>query len=54
MLGDIILAEPKALDWVYRSAIEQTLKQKKIPEGFQSPEYLLAPHGFLLLDAVVL
>ncbi|MFN3926750.1 MAG: acetyl-CoA carboxylase, carboxyltransferase subunit beta [Pseudanabaenaceae cyanobacterium] len=50
MLGDIILAEPKALiAFTGRRVIEQTLKQK-IPEGFQSAEYLLA-HGFV--DAVV-
>ena len=50
MLGDIILAEPKALiGFTGRRVIEQTLKQK-IPEGFQSSEYLLA-HGFV--DAVV-
>jgi acetyl-CoA carboxylase carboxyl transferase subunit beta len=50
MLGDIILAEPKALiGFTGRRVIEQTLKQK-IPEGFQSSEYLL-DHGFV--DAVV-
>jgi acetyl-CoA carboxylase carboxyl transferase subunit beta len=50
MLGDLILAEPKALiGFTGRRVIEQTLKQK-IPEGFQSSEYLLE-HGFV--DAVV-
>jgi acetyl-CoA carboxylase carboxyl transferase subunit beta len=50
MLGDLILAEPKALiGFTGRRVIEQTLKQK-IPEGFQSSEYLL-DHGFV--DAVV-
>ncbi len=50
MLGDIILAEPKALiAFTGRRVIEQTLKQK-IPDDFQSAEYLLA-HGFV--DAVV-
>ena len=50
MLGDLILAEPKALiGFTGRRVIEQTLKQK-IPEGFQSAEYLL-DHGFV--DAVV-
>jgi len=50
MLGDIILAEPKALiGFTGRRVIEQTLKQK-IPDGFQSSEYLL-DHGFV--DAVV-
>ncbi len=50
MLGDIIIAEPKALiGFTGRRVIEQTLKQK-IPEGFQSAEYLL-DHGFV--DIVV-
>jgi acetyl-CoA carboxylase carboxyl transferase subunit beta len=50
MLGDVIIAEPKALiAFTGRRVIEQTLKQK-IPDGFQSSEYLLA-HGFV--DAVV-
>jgi acetyl-CoA carboxylase carboxyl transferase subunit beta len=50
MLGDLILAEPKALiGFTGRRVIEQTLKQK-IPEGFQSSEYLLE-HGFV--DAVI-
>jgi acetyl-CoA carboxylase carboxyl transferase subunit beta len=50
MLGDIIIAEPKALiGFTGRRVIEQTLKQK-IPEGFQSAEYLL-DHGFV--DVVV-
>ncbi len=46
MLGDIILAEPKAMiGFTGRRVIEQTLKQK-IPDGFQSSEYLL-DHGFV-------
>ncbi len=50
MLGDIILAEPKALiAFTGRRVIEQTLKQK-LPEDFQTAEYLLA-HGFV--DTVV-
>lgn len=50
MLGDIILAEPKAMiAFTGRRVIEQTLKQK-IPDDFQSAEYLLE-HGFV--DAVV-
>jgi acetyl-CoA carboxylase carboxyl transferase subunit beta len=50
MLGDIILAEPKAMiAFTGRRVIEQTLKQK-IPDDFQSAEYLLA-HGFV--DAVI-
>jgi acetyl-CoA carboxylase carboxyl transferase subunit beta len=50
MLGDIILAEPKAMiGFTGRRVIEQTLKQK-IPDDFQSAEYLLG-HGFV--DSVV-
>jgi acetyl-CoA carboxylase carboxyl transferase subunit beta len=50
MLGDIILAEPKAMiAFTGKRVIEQTLKQK-IPDDFQSSEYLLS-HGFV--DAVV-
>lgn len=50
MLGDIILAEPKALiGFTGRRVIEQTLKQK-IPDDFQTAEYLLA-HG--QVDAVI-
>ncbi|HAN45711.1 MAG TPA: acetyl-CoA carboxylase carboxyl transferase subunit beta [Cyanobacteria bacterium UBA8156] len=50
MLGDIAIAEPKAtIGFTGRRVIEQTLKQK-IPEGFQSSEYLLAK-GFI--DCVV-
>ncbi len=50
MLGDVILAEPKAMiAFTGRRVIEQTLKQK-IPDDFQTAEYLLG-HGFV--DAVV-
>lgn len=50
MLGDIILAEPKAtIGFAGRRVIEQTLREK-LPEGFQSSEYLLQ-HGFV--DAIV-
>lgn len=50
MLGDIILAEPKALiGFAGRRVIEQTLREK-LPEGFQTSEYLLQ-HGFI--DAIV-
>ncbi len=46
MLGDIIIAEPKALiGFTGRRVIEQTLKQK-IPDNFQTAEYLLE-HGFV-------
>ena len=49
-LGDIILSEPGALiGFAGPRVIEQTIKQK-LPEGFQSAEYLLE-HGFL--DAIV-
>lgn len=42
MLGDIILAEPKAIiGFAGQRVIEQTIKQK-LPEGFQRSEYLLA------------
>ncbi|MBW4518213.1 MAG: acetyl-CoA carboxylase, carboxyltransferase subunit beta [Scytolyngbya sp. HA4215-MV1] len=50
MLGDIILAEPKAtIGFAGRRVVEQTLREK-LPEGFQSAEYLLQ-HGFV--DAIV-
>lgn len=50
MLGDIILAEPKAtIGFAGRRVIEQTLREK-LPEDFQSSEYLLQ-HGFI--DAIV-
>ncbi|BAC89546.1 acetyl-CoA carboxylase, carboxyltransferase subunit beta [Gloeobacter violaceus] len=46
MLGDIILAEPKAtIGFAGRRVIEQTLRQK-LPEGFQTAEFLLK-HGFV-------
>jgi acetyl-CoA carboxylase carboxyl transferase subunit beta len=46
MLGDLILAEPKALiGFAGRRVIEQTLREK-LPEGFQSAEYL-QDHGFV-------
>lgn len=45
-LGDIILAEPKALiGFAGPRVIEQTIKQK-LPEGFQRSEFLLK-HGFI-------
>jgi acetyl-CoA carboxylase carboxyl transferase subunit beta len=50
MLGDIILAEPKAtIGFAGRRVIEQTLREK-LPEGFQTSEYLLQ-HGFI--DSIV-
>ena len=50
MLGDLILAEPKALiGFAGRRVIEQTLREK-LPDGFQTAEYL-QDHGFV--DAIV-
>ena len=50
MLGDILLAEPKALiGFAGPRVIEQTIGQK-LPKGFQRAEFLLE-HGFL--DAIV-
>ena len=49
-LGDIIMAEPKALiGFAGPRVIEQTIRQK-LPEGFQTSEFLLE-HG--LIDMVV-
>lgn len=46
MLGDIILAEPKALiGFAGPRVIEQTI-HKKLPKGFQRSEFLLK-HGFV-------
>src|SRR6476659_1446319 len=50
MLGDLNIAEPKALiGFAGPRVIEQTIRQK-LPEGFQRAEFLLE-HG--MLDAVV-
>jgi acetyl-CoA carboxylase carboxyl transferase subunit beta len=50
MLGDMILAEPKAMiAFAGRRVIEQNLRQK-LPDDFQTAEYLLN-HGFV--DAIV-
>lgn len=50
MLGDLILAEPNALiGFAGRRVIEQTL-QEKLPENFQTSEYLL-DHG--LCDLII-
>jgi acetyl-CoA carboxylase carboxyl transferase subunit beta len=50
MLGDIIIAEPKAMiAFAGRRVIEQTVREK-LPEDFQTSEYLLQ-HGFV--DAIV-
>ena len=49
-LGDVIIAEPKALiGFTGPRVIEQTIKQK-LPAGFQSSEFLLE-HG--LIDMIV-
>lgn len=50
MLGDIILAEPKAtIAFAGRRVVEQTIREK-LPDDFQTSEYLLT-HGFV--DAIV-
>lgn len=50
MLGDMILAEPKAtIGFAGRRVIEQTLREK-LPDDFQTSEYLLS-YGFV--DAIV-
>ncbi len=50
MLGDIIVAEPKAtIAFAGRRVVEQTLREK-LPDDFQTAEYLLS-HGFI--DAIV-
>lgn len=50
MLGDLIIAEPKAtIAFAGRRVIEQTIREK-LPEGFQTSEYLLQ-HGFI--DAII-
>lgn len=49
-VGDVIMAEPKALiGFTGPRVIEQTIRQK-LPEGFQRSEFLLA-HG--LIDMIV-
>ena len=50
MLGDVIMAEPKALiGFAGPRVIEQTIRQK-LPKGFQRSEFLLE-HG--MVDMVV-
>ncbi len=50
MLGDIIIAEPKALiGFAGPRVIEQTVREK-LPEGFQRAEFLLE-HG--AIDMIV-
>jgi len=49
-LGDVIIAEPKALiGFAGPRVIEQTIREK-LPEGFQRAEFLLE-HG--MIDAIV-
>jgi acetyl-CoA carboxylase carboxyl transferase subunit beta len=49
-LGDVVLAEPKALIGFAGARVASGTVGEEIPEGFQSAEFLLA-HGFV--DAVV-
>jgi acetyl-CoA carboxylase carboxyl transferase subunit beta len=50
MLGDVIMAEPRALiGFAGPRVIEQTIRQK-LPTGFQRSEFLLE-HG--MLDLIV-
>ena len=50
MLGDLIIAEPKAtIGFAGRRVIEQTIREK-LPEEFQTAEDLLR-HGFV--DAII-
>ena len=50
MLGDVHLAEPGAeIGFAGKRVIEQTIREK-LPEGFQTAEYLLE-HG--MVDMVV-
>lgn len=50
MLGDVIIAEPRALiGFAGQRVIEQTIKQQ-LPEGFQRAEFLL-DHG--MIDMIV-
>jgi acetyl-CoA carboxylase carboxyl transferase subunit beta len=49
-MGDVVIAEPKALiGFAGRRVIEQTLREK-LPDDFQTAEYL-QDHGFV--DAIV-
>ena len=47
MLGDLNIAEPRALiGFAGLRVIEQTVKEKKMPEGFQTSEFLMEK-GFI-------
>ena len=49
-IGDVIIAEPKALiGFAGPRVVEQTIRQK-LPDGFQKSEFLLA-HG--LIDMII-
>ena len=50
MLGDVILAEPKALIGFAGARVIQNTIRQRLPPGFQRAEFLLE-HGFL--DAIV-
>ncbi len=50
MLGDVILAEPKALIGFAGARVIQNTIRQRLPAGFQRAEFLLE-HGFL--DAIV-
>ena len=54
MLGDLILAEPKALiGFAGRRVIEQTLREK-LPDNFQTAEYLFENYRVIFLLMFVL
>ena len=46
MLGDVILAEPKALIGFAGARVIQNTIRQRLPPGFQRAEFLL-DHGFL-------
>jgi acetyl-CoA carboxylase carboxyl transferase subunit beta len=46
MLGDVILAEPKALIAFAGARVIQNTIRQRLPAGFQRAEFLLE-HGFL-------
>jgi len=50
MLGDVILAEPKALIGFAGARVIQNTIRQRLPPGFQRAEFLLE-HGFL--DTIV-
>ena len=50
MLGDVILAEPKALIGFAGPRVIEQMVREKLPEGFQTSEFLLE-HG--AIDMIV-